>query len=135
MDALRLFLGSLLLIFSSLGTAQGVTTRDAATHFFDANTGDLQAELADAKAAGKKAILLIYEQEGCPGCLYMQQNVLNRSDVQTLYRKHFVNFTVDLFGSVLLKDFRGRDITEKVSGHRVQGACNTHIRLSRPHRH
>lgn len=113
MKSLRLFLGSLLLVLSSLAAGQSATTRDAATHFFDANTGDLQAELADAKAAGKKAILLMYEQEGCPGCLYMKQNVLNRNDVQAIYHRHFVNFTVDLFGSVPLKDFRGRDITEK----------------------
>ena len=88
-------------------------TRDAMTHFFDANTGDLKGELADAKAAGKKGILLMYEQEGCPACLYMKQNVLNRVDVQTLYRRHFVLFTIDLFGAVPLKDFQGRDITEK----------------------
>jgi len=94
--------------------AQGMATRDAMTHFFDANTGDLRAELADAKAAGKKAVLFMYEQEGCPGCLYMKQNVLNRVDVQELYRRHFVSFTVDINGSVPLKDFGGRDLTEKV---------------------
>lgn len=88
-------------------------TRDAMTHFFDANTGDLKAELADAKAANKKAVLLMYEQEGCPACLYMKQNVLNRVDVQELYRRHFVSFTVDINGSVPLKDFSGRDVTEK----------------------
>lgn len=88
-------------------------TRDAMTYFFDANTGDLKGELADAKAAGKKGILFMYEQEGCPACLYMKQNVLNRVDVQTLYHKYFVMFTIDLFGAVPLKDFNGRDITEK----------------------
>ena len=93
--------------------ASAASTRDAMTHFFDANTGDLKAELADAKASGKKAILLMYEQEGCPACLYMKQNVLNRSDIQDIYRKHFTSFTIDLFGAVPLKDFRGRDITEK----------------------
>ncbi len=94
-------------------TAHSAETRDAMTHFFEANTGDLKAELADAKAAGKKGILFMYEQEGCPACLYMKQNVLNRVDVQTLYRRHFVIFTIDLFGAVPLKDFTGRDITEK----------------------
>ncbi|MCW5581789.1 MAG: thioredoxin fold domain-containing protein [Luteimonas sp.] len=113
MNSLRRLLGILLLLCSGLAVAQPVTVRDAMTHFFDANTGDLRAELADAKAAGKKAIMLMYEQEGCPACLYMKQNVLNRSDVQALYHKYFVNFTIDLFGAVPLKDFRGRDITEK----------------------
>jgi thioredoxin-related protein len=114
MKTLRNLLLTLLLAFGSgMAGAQEVVTRDAMTHFFDANTGDLRAELADAKAAGKKGILLMYEQEGCPACIYMKQNVLNRSDVQALYRKHFVNFTIDLVGAIPLKDFRGRDITEK----------------------
>ena len=93
--------------------ATAAATQDAMTHFFEANTGDLRAELADARAAGKKAILFMYEQEGCPACLYMKQHVLNRVDVQTLYRRHFTIFTIDLFGAVPLKDFKGRDISEK----------------------
>ena len=100
--------------------APAVATRDAMTHFFDANTGDLKAELADAKAAKKKAVLFMYEQEGCPACIYMKQNVLNRVDVQELYRRHFVSFTVDIHGSVPLKDFAGKDITEKALAARAR---------------
>jgi thioredoxin-related protein len=102
-----------LLCLPGFAIAQGSATRDADTHFFDANTGDLKAELGEAKAAGKKALLLMYEQEGCPGCLFMKQNILNRVDVQDLYQRHFISFTVDINGSVPLKDFGGRDITEK----------------------
>lgn len=102
------------LAFSGIAPAAApVATRDAMAHFFDANTGDLRAELAEAKAAGKKAVLLMYEQEGCPACLYMKQHVLNRVDVQDLYRRHFVSFTIDIHGAVPLKDFKGGDITEK----------------------
>lgn len=100
-------------VFAVTLPASAASTRDAMTHFFEANTGDLKAELADARAAGKKAILFMYEQEGCPACIYMKQHVLNRADVQELYRRHFVSFTVDLFGAVPLKDFTGRDTTEK----------------------
>ncbi len=114
MKTLARLLGIIVFMLACVAAgAQGVATRDAMTHFFDANTGDLKAELADAKAAGKKAILLMYEQEGCPACTWMKANVLNREDVQSLYRKHFVSFTIDLFGSVPLKDFAGRDISEK----------------------
>ncbi len=109
----KLLLTLLLALGSSMVSAQGVVTRDAMTHFFDANMGDLRAELTDAKTAGKKGIMLMYEQEGCPACIYMKQNVLNRSDVQALYRKLFVNFTIDIFGAVPLQDFKGRDLTEK----------------------
>jgi hypothetical protein len=94
MKYLRVLLyGLLFLLGSGIAQAQNTPTRDAMTHFFDANTGDLRGELADAKAAGKKGMLLMYEQ--------------------ALYRKHFVNFTIDLFGSVPLQDFKGREITEK----------------------
>ena len=53
-------LGPVLLTLSLLcppgfAIAQGTATRDADTHFFDANTGDLKAELGEAKAAGPKA--------------------------------------------------------------------------------
>lgn len=100
--------------------AQGSLTREASTHFFEANTGDLKAELADARAAGKKAVLLVYEQEGCPACLYMHQNVLNRVDVQTLYRRYFVSFAIDIHGAVPLKDFSGHEIAEKAFAARAK---------------
>lgn len=113
--ALTLWLPLLLLAFSGSvpAAAPDAGTRDAMTYFFDANTGDLKAELTDAKAAGKKAMLFMYEQEGCPACRYMKQNVLNRVDVQNLYHANFVSFTVDIHGAVPLKDFNGRDINEK----------------------
>jgi len=114
LSALALCLPLFGLSLPAAKAAEGAAeTRDARTHFFDANTGDLKAELADAKKAGKKGIFFMYEQEGCPACAYMKANVLNRVDVQTLYRKHFVNFTIDLFGAVPLTDFNGKDITEK----------------------
>ena len=109
----RALLALLLLCLQGFVAAQGTAIRDAQTHFFDANTGDLRGELNEAKAAGKKALLLIYEQEGCPGCLFMKQNILNRVDVQDLYHRNFTSFTVDINGAVPLKDFGGREITEK----------------------
>lgn len=118
MKNLRRNLGQALLAVLLLGpagfvAAQNTATRDAQIHFFVANTGDLKAELDEARAAGKKAVLLMYEQEGCPACLFMMQHILNRVDVQDLYHRHFISFTVDINGSVPLKDFGGRDITEK----------------------
>jgi thioredoxin-related protein len=92
------------------GAADG---RDPYTYFFNPHTDDLKAELADAKKAGKKAVFLMFEQEGCPGCIHMKQHVLNRSDVQKFYRDRFVNFAMDIYGSVPLNDFSGRNHTEK----------------------
>ena len=106
----RLFLLAVVLAAGSVPAAE---SRDPEDHFFNLNTGDLKAELADARSAGKSAILVMFEQDGCPGCLYMKKNVLNRVDVQKFYREHFVNFTINIFGAVPIRDFAGRDFTEK----------------------
>ena len=82
-------------------------------HFFDLNTGDLKAELADTRAEGKKALLVFFEQEGCPGCRHMKQNVFNRKDVQDYYHQNFTNLAIDIHGSVPMKDLVGRELSEK----------------------
>ena len=69
-------------VLLAAGSVLAAESRDPEDHFFNLNTGDLKAELADARSAGKSAILVMFEQNGCPGCLYMKKNVLNRVDVQ-----------------------------------------------------
>jgi thioredoxin-related protein len=86
--------------------------RDAKS-FFSLNTGDLKAELADARADGKRGLMLFFEQEGCPGCLHMKQKVFTRKDVQSYYRQQFVSLALDIYGSVPVRDFGGREMTEK----------------------
>ena len=86
--------------------------RDAQT-FFSLNMGDLKAEAADAKSEGKKALMLMFEQEGCPGCRHMRTQVLNRKDVQDYYRANFANLSVDIWSSVPIRDFANREQTEK----------------------
>ena len=87
-------------------------TRDA-SHFFSLSTGDLKAEAADARKEGRKALLLFFEQEGCPGCLHMKRHVLNRPAVQDYFRENFAVIAVDIRGSVSLRDFADREFTEK----------------------
>jgi len=102
-----------LVLALAAGFAVSAERRDPEDYFFNLNSGDLKAEAADAKRAGKKAILVMFEQDGCPGCLYMKQNVLNRVDVQNFYRERFINFSINTFGAVPVRDFIGRDFTEK----------------------
>ena len=105
----RAFLvGFLLLALSPLSSAAAETD-----HFFALNTGDLKAELADARADDKKALLVFFEQEGCPGCRHMKQHVFNRKDVQEFYRQNFTSLAVDIHGSVPMKDLAGRELSEK----------------------
>jgi thioredoxin-related protein len=93
-------------------TASAAETLDANT-FFSLNMGDLKADLAEARADRKQALLLMFEQEGCPGCAHMRRNVLSRKDVQDFYRQHFISLSIDIHGSIPLRDATGRESTEK----------------------
>jgi len=94
----------------AIGTA--AETREAAA-FFNLNMGDLKTELADARKDGKKALLVMFEQEGCPYCLQMKRNILNRKDVQDYYRANFATLAVDIWSSVPVRDFANGEQTEK----------------------
>jgi thioredoxin-related protein len=106
----------LLLVFALAITAplaaDAAETRDAAS-FFNLNMGDLRTELADARKEGKKALLVMFEQEGCPYCLQMKRNILNRKDVQDYYRANFATLALDIWSSVPVRDFSNREQTEK----------------------
>lgn len=102
---------ALALTFSA-SLAGAVETRDPQS-FFNLNMGDLKAELAEARGDGKKALLVIFEQEGCPGCRHMRTQVLNRRDVQDFYRANFASLALDIWSSVPVKDFSNREQSEK----------------------
>jgi thioredoxin-related protein len=111
-SAIRKFaLIGLLYLFAA--TAFAAEMRDPYQHFFASGTDDLRAELADAKRGRKKALFVMFEQDGCPGCIYMKEHVLSRPDVQKFYRDHFINFSININGSVPFDDFAGRKVTEK----------------------
>lgn len=103
----------ILMLVLAASPALSAGTRNPDEYFFALNTGDFKTEAADARRAGKKAILVMFEQDGCPGCFYMRNNVLNRVDVQKFYDQNFVSFSLNIFGSVPIRDFAGRDFTEK----------------------
>ena len=107
------FLHLLLLLIVATAPARAAQASDASS-FFSLNTGDLKAELADARTEGKKALLVMFEQEGCPGCLHMKRNILNRKDVQDFYHANFVNLALDIWSAVPLRDFGSQEVTEKV---------------------
>jgi len=86
---------------------------DPYQHFFASGTDDLRAELAEAKSSGKKALFMMFEQDGCSGCIYMKEHVLNRRDVQDFYRRRFISFSINIYGAVPFEDFSGRAVTEK----------------------
>jgi thioredoxin-related protein len=118
---MRIFAAGLLFILC-FGTSFA-ETRDAEQNFFDMKMGDFKQELATAKQEGKTGILIMYEQEGCPFCYRMKHTILNQSEVQDYYHKHFLIFPVDIRGDLPMQDFNGKETTEKVFSveHRVYG--------------
>jgi thioredoxin-related protein len=114
-----------LLLFPALAAAQG-PARDPMQHFFTPTLGDLQAELGDAKRAGKQAAFVMYMRDDCPYCERMKQNILSRPDVQAWYRQRFAVLAVDIKGAVPISDFGGRATTEKDFAH-AQGVKYTPV--------
>ena len=110
----RMLMRLLFLLVAALAplASSAAELRDAQS-FFNLNMGDLKAEAAEAKADGKKAVMVMFEQEGCPGCRHMRTQVLNRKDVQDYYRANFANLSLDIWSAVPIRDFASREQTEK----------------------
>lgn len=89
------------------------TTRDPAHYFFDTTFGDLSEELDNAKAERKQGVLLMFEMDECPFCHRMKTTVLNQSEVQDYFKKHFLIFPVDIEGDVEITDFTGQSMKQK----------------------
>jgi len=96
-----------------LSSQVNATTRDPYKFFFNETWGDFKEELANAKAQGKKGILIFFEMDECPFCHFMKKNVLNQSGVQEYYRKHFLNFSVDIEGDVEMVNLQGKATRQK----------------------
>ncbi|MCR4304077.1 MAG: thioredoxin family protein [Gallionella sp.] len=118
---MKIFAAGLLFILC-MGT--GIAEmRDAEKYFFDLKMGDFKSELATAKEEGKTGIMIMFELEDCPFCYRMKHTVLNQSEVQDYYHKHFLLFPVDIRGNLPMVDFKGNETTEKAFSieHRVYG--------------
>jgi thioredoxin-related protein len=100
---MKIIVAALLFVICT-GTAFA-ETRDAEQYFFDLKMGDFKSELANAKQAGKTGIMIMFEQADCPFCYRMEHTILNQSEVQDYYHKHFLLFTVDIRGSLPMEDF------------------------------
>ncbi len=102
------------LIFMLLAlTVQAGETRDPYKYFFNETWGDFTEELEKARAENKKGIMIFFEMDECPFCHYMKTNVLNQSEVQEYYRKHFLLFAVDIEGDVEIINMQGKTVRQK----------------------
>ncbi len=103
----------LLLAILMVTTQVNAGPQDPYKFFFNETWGDFKEELAHAKEQGKKGILIFFEMDECPFCHYMKKNVLNQSEVQEYYRKHFLNFVVDIEGDVEMVNLQGKPTKQK----------------------
>lgn len=93
--------------------AEGTGVRDPYKYFFNESWGDLTEEIKNAKKSGKKALLIFFEMDECPFCHYMKNNVLNQPAVQKYYRKHFLNFSIDIEGDIEMVNLKGQSVIQK----------------------
>ena len=111
---------SAFLLFKSLSAAESPETVEG---FFDQTFGDFSEELQTAKDQGKRGILLMFEMDECPFCHRMKTTVLNRPEVKSYYKEHFLIFPVDIEGDVEIIDFAGDALSQKefaLTTHRVR---------------
>ncbi len=116
MRPLRRLVLAALLLAPAAATAQstpGGAKRDPMQHFFALSFGDLKAEAAEARAAGKRAMFVMYVRDDCSYCERMKRDVLSREAVQDYYRREFAVLAIDVRGAVPVADFAGRGGTEK----------------------
>lgn len=81
--------------------------------FFVPTLGDLRQEAADAKAAGKRGLMLMLHFDACPFCKRMKDEVLHRPEVQRHFQKHFASIAIDTRGDLPITGFDGRTLPEK----------------------
>jgi thioredoxin-related protein len=105
---LRRALAALLLAFA-LAPAQAAEDWE---RFFELSFGDLRAEAADAKKAGKQALLVMYHFEACPYCARMKRDVLSRPEVQAHFRARFRAVALDTRGAQEVTGFDGKGLPE-----------------------
>jgi len=108
----RLGLAALALLVAAF-SARAAELRDPVDHFFHPFLGDLRAELAEARATGRKGVVVMYHFDECPACTRMKKEVLNRPAVQDWYRRTYVVVGIDVRGAQPITGLDGRTLEER----------------------
>lgn len=113
MNSGRLF--AFILAFSAwIGFASAFAEiRSPEDYFFHQTFGDLTEEVDIARDEGQMCIMVMFELNDCPWCERMKNTVLNQSEVQDYYRKHFRILMMNVEGDNIITDFDGSEISEK----------------------
>ncbi len=90
----------------------------AVEQFLARSLGDFSEELEAAKNAGKKGVMLFFEQQGCPYCFKMKTQVFNQKKVRDYFNRHFAVYGVDIRNTEEIADFSGKKATQRQFAHR-----------------
>jgi thioredoxin-related protein len=106
------------LTLTLLALAPATRADDGWKRFFSPSKGDMQAELAQARKAGKQGLFVMYQFEACPHCARMKRDILSREDVRQAYQRRFASIRfasiqVDTLGTRPMRGFDGRTLAEK----------------------
>jgi thioredoxin-related protein len=99
-------------LFFLLAFSSAVQAAEPWEAFFDPFLGDLKSELADAKAAGKRGMVVMYHFEECPYCRRMKREVLLRPEVQRQFHKDFTVVAIDTRGAQPIMGVDGNVLPE-----------------------
>lgn len=91
---------------------QPAWSADSSQGFFLPLFGDLKAELQTASTEKKKAIVLVYEMDGCPFCERLKRVALRDPIVRQYFHANFLPYRIDIKGATQLTDFAGIEGTE-----------------------
>ncbi len=73
---------------------------------------DLKDDLAEARAAGKR-LILVFTQDGCPYCNLLVERNFSQKDIVELMQRRFDTLAINLWGDREVTDLDGRVLTEK----------------------
>lgn len=100
-------------VFTMLSIYSPLSYAGDVEDFFQVSLGDYQEELLTSRDEGKKGVFIFFHMDECPFCHWMKTNVLNQTEVQNYFKKHFKSFAIDIEGDVEILDFKGQHTTEK----------------------
>lgn len=108
--------GVLLLGLAALPVQAGTVLRDDGVHteewFKNVTFLDLKEDLQEALEAGKKGLVLIFEQQGCGACVRLHE--VNFQDPETVdyVSQHFDVIVINMYGANEVTDFDGEVLPE-----------------------
>ena len=90
-----------------------VTVRLDSPAWFKASFLDLRADLAEARAAGKQGLMILFGTEGCAYCQAFIERSLRDPEIAATVRANFDTLQLEVFDDAELADFAGRRLPVK----------------------